>query len=236
MSKKIKFKISPAKDIETFFNFLAEIKYDRGRNFEWAVLRNHPYFKQFKSGDDFIVSRKLVREYVGRYYSENSERIEKNLITFENNWRVKEKDFFELAEKLFPKIDWPKGKYVAYSTMWGMYPRFIEDKTFQIPAIIKDKKSVSLIIAHELLHFIFFAYFLNKYKKYRSHKYDFFVWHISEIFNSIILRRPEWQKLLQATNQDYPEHERIIAKLSGREYSPVELIERIILEAEKMTG
>jgi predicted SprT family Zn-dependent metalloprotease len=233
MSKKIKFKISSAKDVKTFFDFLNESDYDGGRNFEWAIFKNHPYFERFKSENGFVVSRKIVKDYVDKYYLKNYKLIEKNFLLFADNWYKNEKAFFKLSEEIFPNTTWPKGKYIAYSTIWGMYPRFLEDKTFQIPILAKKKQSINLIIAHELLHFLFFAYFLNKYKKYKSHKYDFFVWHVSEIFNSIILREPKWQKLLKAKNQDYPEHVEIISKLSNHKYSTEDLIEKIIKEVSR---
>lgn len=227
---KIKFKIDPKKDISTFFDFLKDAKYDEGRNFEWAILKHHPYFKKFNGEID----KKIVKDFVFKYYSKNKKAIEKNIITHENNWKKIEKDFFKLAHDLFLDTKWPKGKYIAYTTMWSMYPRFLDDKTFQIPAISKKKKVASFIIAHEMLHFIFYEYFLNKYKKYKSHKYDFFVWHVSEIFNVIIMNRPEWQKILKNKDDGYPEHGKIIEKLSKKECCIDELVDNIVLEVNKI--
>ncbi|MDD3998782.1 MAG: hypothetical protein PHR98_01595 [Candidatus Shapirobacteria bacterium] len=230
MHPKIKFKIDPKKDISTFFDFLKDAKYDEGRNFEWAILKHHPYFKKFNGEID----KKIVKDFVFKYYSKNKKAIEKNIITHENNWKKIEKDFFKLAHDLFLDTKWPKGKYIAYTTMWSMYPRFLDDKTFQIPAISKKKKVASFIIAHEMLHFIFYEYFLNKYKKYKSHKYDFFVWHVSEIFNVIIMNRPEWQKILKNKDDGYPEHGKIIEKLSKKECCIDELVDNIVLEVNKI--
>ena len=230
MHPKIKFKIDPKKDISTFFDFLKDAKYDEGRNFEWAILKHYPYFKKF-NGE---VDKKIVQDFVFKYYSKNKKAIEKNIITHENNWKKIEKDFFKLAHDLFLDTKWPKGKYIAYTTMWSMYPRFLDDKTFQIPAISKKKKVASFIIAHEMLHFIFYEYFLNKYKKYKSHKYDFFVWHVSEIFNVIIMNRPEWQKILKNKDNGYPEHGKIIEKLSKKECCIDELVDNIVLEVNKI--
>ncbi|MCF7820693.1 MAG: hypothetical protein K9M44_04475 [Candidatus Pacebacteria bacterium] len=230
MYPKIKFKIDPKKDISTFFDFLKDEKYDEGRNFEWAILKHYPYFKKFNGEID----KKIVQDFVFKYYFRNQEAIEKNIIIYENNWKKVEKEFFSLTSNLFSKTKWPKGKYIAYSTMWSMYPRFLEDKTFQIPAISRKKKVISFIIAHEMLHFIFYEYFLIKYKKYKSHKYDFFLWHISEIFNVIIMNKPEWQKILKNKDEGYPEHRKIIEKLSQKEYSLDDLIENIIAEVNKI--
>ena len=85
-----------------------------------------------------------------------------------------------------------------------------------------------------MLHFIFYEYLLNKYKKYQSHKYDFFVWHVSEIFNVIIMNRLSWQKILKNKDEGYPEHRKIIKKLSKKEYDLDELIVNIMLEVNKI--
>jgi len=85
-----------------------------------------------------------------------------------------------------------------------------------------------------MLHFIFYEYLLNKYKKYQNHKYDFFVWHVSEIFNVIIMNRLSWQKILKNKDEGYPEHRKIIKKLSKKEYDLDELIVNIMLEVNKI--
>jgi hypothetical protein len=230
MYPKIKFKIDFKKDILIFFNFLRDSKYDEGRNFQWAVLKHYPYFKKFNKN----INKKIVEDFVFKYYSKNKKFIERNLTIYEKNWKKIEKEFFVLIKNIFPKLKWPKGKYIAYSTIWSMYPRFLDDKTFQIPAISKKKKIVNFIIAHEMLHFIFYEYFLNKYKKYKNHKYDFFVWHVSEIFNVIIINRPDWQKILKNKDNGYPEHKKIIKKLSKNYYNLQDLIDNIIEEVNKI--
>ena len=68
---KIKFKIDPKKDISTFFDFLKDAKYDEGRNFEWAILKHHPYFKKFNGEID----KKIDKDFVFKYYSKNKKAI-----------------------------------------------------------------------------------------------------------------------------------------------------------------
>ena len=235
MSKiiKLKFKLSQSKDLSSFFSFLFERRYDNGRNFNWAVLKYHPFFKDILNKNNFNISKKIVSDYIKDYYQQHGEEIGNNVKSFSQSWKKIEDDFLELTAKLFPGQSWPNGKYIAYLTIWRMYPRFLEDKTFQIPYSSQKKKAINLIIAHELLHFIFYDYFLKKYPKYRSHKHDFFVWHVSEIFNSIILKQPEWKKLLKYNNLDYPEHEKIISKLDNKNLSALELIDKIIIEVKE---
>ena len=227
---KIKFKIDPKKDVFTFFDFLRDSQYDKGRNFEWAILKHYPYFKKFNGK----VEKENVEDFVFKYYLKNKSIIEKNLIVYKKNWKKIEKDFFNFTNNLFSETKWPKGKYVAYATMWSMYPRFLDNKTFQIPAVKRNKKIVSFIIAHEMLHFIFYEYFFSKYKKYRSHKYDFFSWHVSEIFNVIIMNKPDWQKILKNKDDGYLEHRKIIKKLSNKNYELDDLIDNIIKEVDRI--
>jgi len=230
---KLKFKLNQSKDLSSFFGFLFERQYDNGRNFNWAVLKYHPFFKNILKENNSKISKKQVSEYIKDYYKQHDEEIKSNVENFSKSWKIIEDDFLELTAKLFPGQSWPNGKYIAYLTIWRMYPRFLDDKTFQIPYSSKKKTAINLIIAHELLHFIFYAYFLKKYPKYRSHKYDFFVWHVSEIFNSVILKRPEWKKLLKYNNLDYPEHREIISKFDNDNFDIADLISRIMIEVKE---
>ena len=98
-----------------------------------------------------------------------------------------------------------------------MYPRFLENKTFQIPYRHRFPNYVPVVIAHEMLHFMFYDYFYQRYPKYNKPEKNFFVWHISEIFNTLIQNSPEWLRYFKRKSMGYPEHEKIVKKL-GREW------------------
>ncbi len=179
------------------------------------------------------IKKEIVEKFVGEFYRKNKAIIEKNIDLYEINWNKKEKTFYKLVKKIFTEIPWPKGKYIAYSTMWGMYPRFLEDKTFQVPYKHKNPKYVNVIIAHEMLHFIFYDYFYKKYPGYRSKKYNLFVWHISEIFNVIVQNSNKWMKVFKLKTMPYPEHKKVIKKLkekykSAKLFKANDLIDDII--------
>jgi len=213
MYPKLKFKIDYKRDIQTFFAFVNEADFDDGRNLKWAILRKYPQFKKYKKGNKLDISKKAVSDFVKSVYLKNKKTINKNINFYQKNWLKIEKDFYFLIDELFHQQPWPKGKYIVYPTIWGMYPRFLEDKTFQIPYKHKKKNYVNVIIAHEMLHFIFYDYFFKKYPKYKSNKYIFFVWNISEIFNNIIQNSPKWLKVFRIKSMPYPEHKKIIKKL-----------------------
>ena len=93
-----------------------------------------------------------------------------------------------------------------------------KDKTFQIPVYRLHRRYISVIIAHEMLHFMFYDYFYKRYPKYRRPKYNFFVWHISEIFNTVIQNSPAWFSCFKLKSLGYPEHEKIVRRISRTFY------------------
>lgn len=232
---RIKFRISARKDVQTFFAFASEAESGDNVGLEWAVLKPYPYFERYVLNGVLDVSKQKVREFVREKYDRNKDLVKNNLLAYEAQWRQIENSFYGLTDELFPGQRWPTGKYVAYTTIWGMYPRFLEDKTFQIPYRYPKKEYVNVVIAHEMLHFIFYDFFRRNFKKYDNEKYDSFVWHVSEIFNAVIQSLPEWVGKFELKSFVYPEHREIVAKLlkSYRKKSAIgayRLMEDIIKE------
>lgn len=216
---KLKFKIDSNKDIQTLFAFIKDFERNNDKRIlNWAILNKYPSFKKYRHNDNFKINKKEANEFVKKIYTENNTSIKNNFLLYEKNWRKKEKDFNRLIIQLFNNHSWPQGKYIAYPTIWGMFPRFLENKTFQIPHKYNNKKYVNVIIAHEMLHFIFYDYFFERHPKYKNHKYDFFIWHISEIFNAVVQNSPKWIKIFKVKSINYPEHKAIINKLSRKYY------------------
>lgn len=222
MYPKTKFKISVKKDIQTLLAFTKDAEFDGGENLNWAIFKLYPnlktYFKENK-----IMDIKSLEKFIKSKYQKENKAIEKNLKIYKNNWQQIEKVFFKLTDELFEASYWPKGKYIAYSTIWGMFPRFLEDKTFQVPHKYRNKKYVNVVIAHELLHFIFYSYFFSKYPKYKDDKYNFLVWNLSEIFNEIIQNSPKWLKIFKLKTMGYPMHRKIVNKLEKIYYKDIEI-------------
>ena len=215
MNPKVKFKIDAKKDLLTFKAFITEAGFDDGRNLEWAIFKRHPQLRKIvkkKSGIDYL----FIKKYIEGLYKKNIVAVTANFKIYEVNWKKKENQFFDLVKDLFYNRPWPKGKYIAYSTIWGMFPRFLEDKTFQIPIKYKSNKYINVIIAHELLHFMFYDYFCENYPRYKHPKNSICVWHISEIFNSLVQNSPIWLNVFKKETMSYPEHEKIISQLKKR--------------------
>lgn len=237
--KQISFRTDANKDVTSFFCFVVDAEYDGGRSLEWAVLDKYPECKTWFADGTFVGKRSDVVRFVKEKYAEHADIIDTNLASYEQKWRVVEPKFHELVRGLFGTHPWPKGKYVAYPTIWGMFPRFLDNKTFQLPFKFRNKRYVNVVIAHEMLHFIFYDYFFKHYPKYEGDDYDMLSWHVSEIFNTVVQNSEPWLKVFSVPTMGYPEHEKIVARLSrihtGKDgWRTDDLIRDILVEAEKL--
>jgi predicted SprT family Zn-dependent metalloprotease len=203
---------------------------------DWAFFRLYPHLQEYQ-GNTLNIPQKNIKQLIDNVYAKNKKVYSTNLELFKNSWESIEEEYFNLVADIFDKKYWPKGKYVAYLTIWGMFPRFLKDCTFCIPAYQpKNKKYVNAVIAHELLHFIFYDYF---YKNYNHKKYSNTVWHVSEIFNVIVQNSKPWMKVFKIKPNPYPEHEKICKKFDNK-YPVVnkenvdQLIERLMNETKKL--
>lgn len=213
---RLSFSILLEKDISTFFSFAEEASFDGGRNLEWAVFKNHPNLKKFFRDYEFIGKKSDIASYVSEIYDRDREVMRDRMKQYEEKWRVAEPLYFKSVHALFDLSFWSEGKYIASPTVWGMYPRFLEDKTFQLPYEPENRTDILFIIAHEMLHFVFYEYFLAKYPEYRNDESDFFLWNVSEIFNTVVQNSASWPQEMNNKEAGYPEHENIVKELSEK--------------------
>ena len=204
-------------------------------------LSKYPQLKtQFDKDKHYkIKDEKILLNFINKRYRAKRTAMDRAMAQHEKRWKKIAPHYFSLVNTLFGSRPWPPGKYIAFGTIWGMYPRFLEDKTFQIPFWHRTPRYVSVVIAHELLHFIFYDYFYTRYPKYRRSKDNFFVWHISEIFNTVVQNSPAWLSCFKLKSLGYPEHEKIITRISRTLYrrgtwNLDALVDEIIKEARKI--
>ena len=212
--KQLTFRADVNKDIASFFGFIDDAEYDNGRNIRWAITNRYPICKKWFQNEKFVGHRLDVVQFVKNKYTRYARTIDTNLAYYERKWRDVEPEFDRLVQEVFGEYPWPEGKYIAYSTIWGIFPRFIENKTFQVPYRYRNKRYVNVIIAHELLHFIFYKYFYEHYPRYRDDKHNFFSWHVSEIFNNVVQNSASWKAVFEFSSLCAPEHEKIVTKLT----------------------
>jgi hypothetical protein len=106
---------------------------------------------------------RLIKNYIKEVYLKEFSKIKKGVKDAKRQWEAIKKPFFKEMSEIFKKYPWPKGKYIAYPTIWGIYPRFINDKTFLFPYRHKYKNFASFVIMHEMLHFLFYDYAAKKH-------------------------------------------------------------------------
>ena len=212
---KITFSISSEKDIETFFAFANET-YDLKQILTWAFWNPYPELKLWFNKNKLIVDRETVELFVKSEYTKNNLAIKDSMRLIEITWREKEEAFSKLIEQLFPNTTWPEGKYECLATIWGMYPRFLEDKTFQVPWKHERPGYALAVIPHEMLHFIWYSEFYKNHPEFKSGEDDYFIWHVSELFNSIILGLPSWLAVFEQEPLAYPQHEAILSELKPK--------------------
>jgi hypothetical protein len=233
---KIKFETSQAAELRTLIAFAKDAKYDRGQSLAWGIFRHHPKLKKMIT-DPARLPLSPIKKYISDIYAKNQAEFRKNAAVVEKQWRGKEKVFFGMVRKEFGGAQWPQGRYIAFFTIWSMFPRFLEDKTFQVPFCHKRAGYINVIIAHEMLHFMFYAYFYKWYPEYRNSKYNHFVWNISEIFNVLVENSSQWVKVFKRKTMSYPEHDAMIRTLQkqirGKKLSTQELVTYIHKEVKR---
>ena len=107
MHPHVRFAISYRKDVETFFAFLKDSKYDKGQSFQFAVLSKYPELEKFVSKENFSADRKSVEKFVKDSYLKNKSAVEQNLRIYKKNWGQIADQFFPLVGQLFPSTTWP---------------------------------------------------------------------------------------------------------------------------------
>ncbi len=237
LSPIVKFKISEKRDFDTVCAFAKDSKYDDGRSLQWATYDKYPELKELLE-DGIIKNKKALRQFIHKEYMAKREGMLLALAVNKKHWEKIAQQYYSLVDGLFNHRPWPKGKYIAYGTIWGMYPRFLEDKIFLIPFKHRAPKYIPVVVAHELLHFMFYYYFYSHYPKYRKPTNNYFVWHVSEIFNSIVQNSPTWLQLFHQKSISYPEHAKVVSRLRRKYYRRsvwdiAELTDEIIEEVKK---
>ena len=213
----IQFKVSEKEDLKVAMGFIKEASFSDGQNLEWAFKKLHKsIFTYIRKGQDIKKIKSFVATYLDEYYSKHIDVLKINLIKAKKNWLKVEQQYIFLLKNLFPKYKLPVRAIKAYITIWGMYPRDIDHLIFWIPDTYNPVSYINVTIAHELLHFAFYNQFYKQYPKYKNRKYNYFVWQISEIFNSVVQRSQEWLLVFKMPNMGYPDQEKLVNKLAKK--------------------
>jgi len=184
------------------------------------------------------VDKQAIKDLINNFYTKNKESIKEIMKINQKKWIEKEEIFKDLVLNLFNNKDILSGKYRADSTMWRIFPRFIESGCFSVPASPGYNYKTNEIIAHEMLHFAFYKYINLRYPEFNKKENTKLVWHISEIFNAVLQSTDECVSDFGVKGQSYPEHKEIYGKLiqkyeHKKNIQADELIEDIVVEVKK---
>jgi len=188
-----------------FIEYTKEVQFRRWflpEELDYLIDKNVPMAEQ----------KNIVRAYVKETYALHGKEIERGTAMVKKNWKKVEKEFFKLADDIFAGHPWSKGNYGGIATVFGMYPRWIDKKRFFFPYIHKIEKYADCVIAHEMLHFIFFDYIKKYYKLYEYSKIkgkeDDYIWKVSETFNSV-MENTTLKSIVGRKTKPYPGQEQM---------------------------
>lgn len=176
-----------------------------GLDFSASILRIHPDLNKIKTNQVHKKER-IVNDYVDDYYRQNRAQIKQKTDLIRNAWQLLEDEYILRTEQFFQEFSFPPGRYIAYPSIVKCQPRFLEDKTFQFFYDQEPAEAIQ-VIAHELLHFIFFDFIEQKMISEIKPLSDDQRWDLSEIFNVLALQSEIYQPLIDPrTITPYPDH------------------------------
>ncbi len=227
---KITLKCDINQDIQNAIHF---IKRNRPQKYRYFLFRFLPNDLHYILNNKISASKKdkIIKDYTKLIYKERKKEIAQGLSAVKKNWAKIEKQYFKLVSIVFKNHPWPKGRYTGIASIFGMFPRYIKQKMFFFPATHKIPAYSNKVIAHAMLHFIFFDYIEKRYGfKQDSRiigKPNNYIWQLSEAFNNVIEDWGPYKKIIKDKPRPYQGTEKIFKKMSGQ-WSKKQDIDRLL--------
>ncbi|HOV97455.1 MAG TPA: hypothetical protein PLW49_00350 [bacterium] len=202
----VNFEINKEMDYWTVGEFLSFNPSDSISN---SILLGYPGLKKAKhlNNDERIT---YYKNYIDHIYNDQELKIADIRKKTQKSWNKVEKKFLDNAAKLFNGHPWPEGAYVGFLSIFNCGPRFLNEKIFQV--YYKHKEGLVYACAHEMMHFMFYDY-LEKNLDLSRNISDSVIWDLSEIFNIVVLERPEFVEITGNPHpRPYEKHETQISK------------------------
>lgn len=203
-----------AVDIKNAQNFVRSSKF-----VSWFLPAEIDFI--LKENLSILERNRIIKEYTTEFYAGHKSEIKAGVRDTTARWAKIETKFYRLTNKLFEGHEWPKGKYSGYASIYHMFPRYIDKRIFFFP-YSKNKIDPIRVIAHELLHFIFFDFIKSKYGIKENEKFKNqdprYLWRISEAFNTIIENWQPYKDILDYNERrkPYPECQQIYTVMRRR--------------------
>ncbi|MBD3251185.1 hypothetical protein GF380_01800 [Candidatus Uhrbacteria bacterium] len=173
-----------------------------------------------------------ITTYTKQYYDDHFPKITKGVALTKKRWKRFENAFYKLTNRIFDHHPWPEGDYTGTASIFRMYPRDIRRREFFFPYDCSGHDPLSTI-AHEMLHFMFFAYLYHRFRLRESSRISGkpteYIWQLSEAFNTVIENWEPYMKLVHATKKikPYPECASLYRSLS-RSWSTHQSVSKLL--------
>lgn len=161
--------------------------------------------------------KKRVTKFIEDEYKRRGAELTESYEEVRAEWKKVKSPYFALLRILFEGHPWSKDVFKGYGTIFLCYPRWIDQKAFLFPLEHKNPNYRVIVIAHEMMHFLFFDYIQKKYRLKQDsvlpRKDKRYVWKVSEAFNTLIEGWPPFQNIFHSNPRPYPETTKIYKEM-----------------------
>jgi len=147
------------------------------------------------------ITRKTAMQYIDTYYVAHANELVAAQRELQDALDRTSKEYFSAVAGVFGD-DYSSAQYMGLLSIFDCNPRYVDQKKFQV-FYQRDMLGKLEVVYHEVLHFMFFGHAARVCPDIVSEldtnggPY----WALSEIFNVIILNRPEFQQILHREEQ-----------------------------------
>lgn len=167
------------------------------------IIQFHPELEKYREKEQKI-QKKEISLYVDKFYKEHEDELKLSSEKLQSIWDDIAKQYFLEVEKLFGLLDFYKQKIIKASPSITNCGDIADDHTsFHVWYKWYEKpEEAKVLIAHEILHFYYYAYV--KEKEYKNLIDN---WDLAEIFNVVILGLPQFVQLTGKPDLGYEQHD-----------------------------
>jgi len=123
----------------------------------------------------------ILFPYFERLHEKFHDDLKRNLDIAKREWEKVSTKYFDYCNKLFPETKWPGGDYLGYMSVIDIGAIIKKEKSFQLFYKIVEQGISNTIIAHEVLHFIFYEH-MKQFPEIEGKE----LWEMAEIFNKLV--------------------------------------------------
>ena len=168
------------------------------------LYKQYPPLKEIE-GKLFSEQQKILFPYFESLHKKYHKELNENMHIAQDKWVTVEEKYFSYCSKLFPNTEWPDGNYISYMSVIDIGTIIKKEKSFQLFYKNVEKGISNSILAHEILHFIFYEH-MKRYPEIEGKK----LWEMAEVFNKLV------QNLEGVKEFTYPKDKLLFASMENR--------------------